>query len=262
MEPGIFRGKAACPRVFGPRTLPADFAWSRRQIGVSDGNMPSLRVGFVTVLLSSPAAIGGCASTPLPAAEAPETAEPKAEPAPLPVEADLSKLVMGVDSEEDVARKLRVSAAPGACTHPYGGAELTTEGQIRTKDLRKTVCWERTKTKDAPDLVASFYDYGIGPVVYDLWLVYPSSSWSWLPASLEATMGAATHKIEQTGQRIWNRGDTDVSVGGTECSDDSDRSTCKTVSVGLTHWPTLKLSTAGVTDRKTSVSGQRSTSAP
>jgi hypothetical protein len=252
------------------RQLEPDFAWYRRQTQAIDGNMPSSRVGFVAVLLSGTAAIGGCAATPLPAAtaeapktagEAPKTAEPKAEPDALLVEADLSKLVMGVDSEEDVARKLKASA-PGACTHPYGGTELTTEGQRMTKDRRKTVCWQRARTKDAPDLVASFYDYGIGPVVYDLWLDYPSSSWSWLPASLEAAMGAPNHKIEQTGQRIWNRGDTDVSVGGTECSDDSDRSTCKTISVALTHWPTLKLSTAGVTDRKTSVAGQKSTSAP
>jgi hypothetical protein len=220
------------------------------------------RVGFVAVLLSSVCGIGGCASTPLPPApaetpkasvETPKPAQPETEPDARLAEPDLSKLVMGVDSEPDVVRKLKVSAVPGPCTHPYGASELTTEGQRRTRDRRKTVCWEHVGSKDAPDVVASFYDYGIGSVVYDLWLVYPSSSWSWLPASLDAKLGPAQHNIAQTGRRIWNKGDTDVTVGGTECSDDNDRATCKTISVGFTHWPTLKLSTAGVTDRKTSV---------
>jgi hypothetical protein len=158
-------------------------------------------------------------------------------------------IVMGVDTPEDVARKLHITAAPTACPEKWSLAGKLNPAEKKTQKLRQQLCWSSIPFKDAPDVMARFYDYGVGPVVYDLDFSFPMSSWSWLPGAVEGSLGSADKTDKDWASWSWSH--TEVIVRRGEAAE-----------LSLTHWPTLRLSTAGVTHRSSSVADRNKAPTP
>jgi hypothetical protein len=222
----------------------------------------------------------GCGPSPsvgatrAPTSEPPTTTPtPSEAPSPTPVAApiqerelrpgpDLHKIVMGVDSPEVVETK--IGATQGSITCP---PEILPKGKLspaekRTESRRKTICWVASGLKDTPQVRASFYDYGVGAVIYDLWFVYPLSSWGWLPEATRAALGPADPLEGGVALQSWDWAHTQLVLRHDQCTNMMDPETCKVVQIGITHWPTMSLSSQGVTDRSKSVADRDKPASP
>ena len=201
---------------------------------------------------------------PTAAVEAPAAA-PEPAPAPEPerlVGPDLYKIVMGVDSPEQVASKIGASGGPIACPPDLLPDGKLTPAEKRTEKQRKMLCWRASGMKDTPQVRANFYDYGVGSVVYDLWFIYPLGSLTWLAEATRTALGSPDTIDASAPMQSWSWTHTEVAVGGQQCENMKELATCKYAGLGLTHWPTLYLSTNGVTNRASSVADRSKPATP
>ncbi len=208
---------------------------------------------------AAPANVQPTAVVEAPAARPQPAAAPEPERLAGP---DLYKIVMGVDSPDQLASKIGATDGPIACP-----AELLPQGKLtpaekRTEKQRKTLCWRASGMKDTPQVRASFYDYGVGSVVYDLWFIYPLSSLTWLPGATRSALGSPDTVDANAPMQSWSWTHTEVALGRQDCENLMEPSTCKVAGLGLTHWPTLNLSLHGVTNRSSSVADRSKPATP
>jgi len=182
------------------------------------------------------------------AAPEPEASPPAPEPRKERWDGpDLFDIVMGRDAPAEVTRKLALGAET-ACPPPPADERKENAAEKKTRARRKIACWSQVGIKDNPALKASFYDHGAGSVVYELWFDYPSSSWSWLPDAIEASLGPSDNIDGREKRRFWSWGHTQVLVGLDQCESEKDVSNCRRLSVIVVNYPVMNLSADGVTD--------------
>jgi hypothetical protein len=158
-------------------------------------------------------------------------------------------IALGQDSPEVVAKKLGVDLSASSCQRAAGGGAGPKKAgsappRKQETDSRDSVyCWTRPPLKEVESLTVLGYDAGSGPIVKEVTITHPASSWEWVKRGLVHDLGAPDQDGAMAAK--WSWGHSQVEVTYSNCKDPTDVTTCAEVRLDMKHWPTFHASVDG-----------------